>query len=1030
MIRFDKYQVEKKVGAGGLADVFKAQLLPERGGPADLPDGAPVALKVLRDPSRSANSVARFVREGRLLMELRHPGLPRCYEVLEHPRPFLVLELLDGRSISERMKQDGPLPPERARDVAISCLQTLAWLHARGIVHRDIKAANIFETYDGRVLILDLGMAMEGRARGPTGVLGTFAYMAPEQLAGAAVDHRADLYGMGITLFEMLAGRRPYRTRGAANYLQAHLKAEHAVQLPDGVPRDLRDLCWALMARDPAARPQTAMLALSLLRAGHQAQESGLLGPSLVGRAGPLGALQAVLDHGGALHLVGEEGSGLARMSREIWNRAKASQLEVRGMRVRTGQLGGELSRLDRSGLVVLEDLQRAGAPDLEALRGLQAPRLVTLSTRRVEGLPGRVVRLRDLSLDEVRDVMASMLGTRDVPAGQAERLHSFTGGLPGAVVSTLRDFQARGVLHCEGVDRSGKLAWRITGGLRMERDNSLRRLYRARLDNVSVDERAVLELLAVAREPLPVAVVQTVAELGSDSLALYRLSRDHLIRRGTLAGEPAVGIVRPALAALVATELDATRKRGLNAALANALAEHGAASWVQARLAWFKAHSAPPNEQGEALVRLGERLVRRGSHQLAHEVLLRAVYDTELPPLVSVRAALARSGALLGQARPDEAAAALEAARQLAVAQRARGPGLALAEARLALHRGELRRVLDVLEPVRHSRVSRARQEACLFRGRALLMLARVSDARDEALLALNDASGGSVLARAHALLGTLHLARARLGDARRHLGLALRWLRRVGSSWGVLPLFHLTRAHIRAGQIDEADLCARDAARIADRSGLHVLRAIAGAAAACIRLALGDAEEAHALLRGRPLSAPSDAGVEQRTWWRYVLLETRLALGDPVAALSVCNELEQDLSQVGWGALRGYANGVAAVLRGQPQVFLEAVGMVEGAGDRSLQARLLAAAHDQEPDPRVRDLAIAQCRKAGEALLLLNLLAMRRSAADLREARVLARGLLDGASGQARQRLQGLPGLGWLEGGRGIRGSAAATR
>ena len=163
-----------------------------------------------------------------------------------------------------------------------------------------------------RAPLVDLGMATRRREeRGPGGVMGTYAYMAPEQISGAAVDQRTDLYALGVTLYEALAGLRPYRARGPAGYLEAHLRAEPRRPLPEHTPQRLAEVVKALMARDPAHRPQTASLALTQLT-GVQAWSGDLLEPPLVGREAPLGAIEAVLDQGfGFVHLVGEQGSGL-----------------------------------------------------------------------------------------------------------------------------------------------------------------------------------------------------------------------------------------------------------------------------------------------------------------------------------------------------------------------------------------------------------------------------------------------------------------------------------------------------------------------------------------------------------------------------------------------------------------------------------------------------------------------------------------------------------------------------------------------
>jgi serine/threonine protein kinase len=201
------FVVDEFLGAGGIADVYRAT--------ADA-DGRVVALKILREPERSRANVRRFVREGYLLQRLAHEGLPLCHEVVEEPRPLLVLELLEGCTLSERLTQTGPLGAEEVFAVALAMLRVLGFLHHRGVIHRDVKSSNIYLCSDGRVMLMDLGLAMDPEDPFTTtlgDVMGTYAYMAPEQIAGAEVDPRSDLYSLGITLYEALCGRRPYSER-------------------------------------------------------------------------------------------------------------------------------------------------------------------------------------------------------------------------------------------------------------------------------------------------------------------------------------------------------------------------------------------------------------------------------------------------------------------------------------------------------------------------------------------------------------------------------------------------------------------------------------------------------------------------------------------------------------------------------------------------------------------------------------------------------------------------------------------------
>lgn len=248
------YHLMEHIGGGGVADVYRGVRV----------DGGPdVAVKVLRDPERSQAVVRRFLREGHLLRSFEHAGLPRCFDVFSSPRPVLVLELLKGWTLAEAIRGRGTLPAEEVTRIASELLRVLGFLHQRGVVHRDIKSSNVYLNGDGRTMLVDLGLAVDPMDPFTTtlgDVVGTYAYMAPEQIAGAGVDQRADLYSLGITLYEALAGTRPFKASGSVGYLKAHKKGRftHLSHLVPEAPSGLVELVQHLMARDPSARPASA----------------------------------------------------------------------------------------------------------------------------------------------------------------------------------------------------------------------------------------------------------------------------------------------------------------------------------------------------------------------------------------------------------------------------------------------------------------------------------------------------------------------------------------------------------------------------------------------------------------------------------------------------------------------------------------------------------------------------------------------------------------------------------------------------
>ncbi|MCE9577052.1 MAG: protein kinase [Deltaproteobacteria bacterium] len=201
-----RYRILDLLGAGGMGTVFRAR---------DEVLGEPVAVKVMnRDLAQDAPSLERFRREVRLARRVSHRNVARVFDIGDHDgEPFLVMELIDGESLATELKR-GPMAIARIVDVATAVCAGLGAAHEAGVIHRDLKPENVLVGRDGRIVIGDFGVARPVASSATTEwgvVLGTPWYMAPEQLEGAAdLDHRADLWALGVMLYEMIAGVRPY----------------------------------------------------------------------------------------------------------------------------------------------------------------------------------------------------------------------------------------------------------------------------------------------------------------------------------------------------------------------------------------------------------------------------------------------------------------------------------------------------------------------------------------------------------------------------------------------------------------------------------------------------------------------------------------------------------------------------------------------------------------------------------------------------------------------------------------------------
>lgn len=440
--RIGAYVPERLLGRGAMAAVYLCRDT----------TGEPCAVKWL--DHADGPLVERFARECRALSEVRHPGVVghRAHGTWQ-ARPWLAMDYVEGTELRVYIDKLHRRPPAeryaRCRAIGVALCEALEHLHERGMVHRDVKPTNVLIADDDRVLLSDLGVVQHPEHPEPChGVLvGTPAYAAPEQADGAPVDHRADLFGLGATLYHVLTRRRPFES------IHRTAPAPSPSRFDPGIPADLEAIVARLMAPDPAQRFASASAVAEALGRGREE------GVRVAGRQDAVSAAAQALslaEDGGRVLVVplGPQGNGRGWLVRLIVDSALR-----RGIRVVTVGRHDAWDGVPESGPVVVVS-KHPSAPQ-------SAPESLLSSLRRCD------IAMPPLGAADVRRTVVGFAPDTPEPAQVSAHLHRLTGGLPALLVPLLQAHTQDGALRLPDPVPPPPVAWGALRGV----DDSTRSL-------------------------------------------------------------------------------------------------------------------------------------------------------------------------------------------------------------------------------------------------------------------------------------------------------------------------------------------------------------------------------------------------------------------------------------------------------------------------------------------------------------------------------------------------------------------------
>jgi tetratricopeptide (TPR) repeat protein len=707
------YRYQRPLGRGGMSHVIVGRD----------PGGVDVALKILK-ANRFRTGLARFRREFRALARLKHPNIIRVESYGDiHGHPYIAMECVEGTDLYQEIRglprTDLPKRWARVEEVLIDLCRALAYIHQRGLIHRDLKPSNVLINTDGVCKLTDFGIVKEldpeTDVQLSTTLVGTWAYASPEQISGRALDHRSDLYSLGVILYTMLTGRRPFQAKDMSGYLEQHRDHQPVppVELVPATPHQLNAITLRLLQKSPRNRFQSAAEILYQLEQIDAEATPGshrdTWEPDFAGRNAEVEEVRGAVgrltrSEGGVLLIAGGEGSGKSRMLRVALHHAKLMGIPVHQARLSAGassfesviSIGSDLrealedevadglregleafvreeGRLEGDAryalfdgmrnalnsllehgprIIAVDDFHHAPGPLVELLgylvRSLVArdgqPLLLVLAGRSDQAFRSMdgvrdgtalsvhpsTVDLPPLTLEDVGDVVSSMLGNGGAAAELAETLHAETEGNAFFVAEFLRSLIQQGVIEQKG-DEGYRLtvnAVDLAGG-ELTIPPGVRAMIRNRLQPLSSIQRELVDVMSVAGRETDLDVVLDVLDINEEPAldALDALVESGLGAERRLSGQVFVDFTHRKVGDVAYRDLEPGWRADLHRRLAVALEMRKADN--PAILEAIGDHYLKAGESGKAyryMARTARRLWRRSLTAEAWEASERAI--------------------------------------------------------------------------------------------------------------------------------------------------------------------------------------------------------------------------------------------------------------------------------------------------------------------------------------------------------------------------------------------------------------------